>query len=104
MKLITRANKASDAPARWLASYHASRSPKHQQITAALAKLIAPIDPDEVDRIIGNTSWTTEACDECGTYADPLVQLGQEPDYDSSTATICVPCIQKALNLSKDAA
>ena len=57
-------------------------------------------DPDAVDKAIGNESWTRVGCDECGARGD-VVQIGQEPDYESSTAWICAECLAKALQLLK---
>lgn len=42
-------------------------------------------------------------CDECCEKADNVVQIGEEPDYESSTAKICEPCLRKALALIEEA-
>lgn len=36
-------------------------------------------------------------CDECGQECDMLILLGQEPDYESSTAGICKNCLDRAV-------
>lgn len=59
---------------------------------------------DDVARIIGNRSWVAKnACHECKTETWDAVQLGEEPDYESSTATICANCLRAALRLLGDA-
>jgi hypothetical protein len=52
-----------------------------------------------VNKIIGNGSWTTIGCDECGKIVKTVVRLGQEPDYDGHTAWICPDCLRKAIKL-----
>ena len=51
---------------------------------------------DEINSIIGNSSWTTERCSQCGGYNLPVVVVGEVPDYESSTATLCRQCFDKA--------
>jgi hypothetical protein len=38
-------------------------------------------------------------CDECGEDSDTLVQVGEEPDIESSTAELCLGCVKKAYDL-----
>ncbi len=38
-------------------------------------------------------------CNECGKNADIVVQLGQEPDYESATANICLDCLKRAVEI-----
>lgn len=65
------------------------------RVRCALALGPTP-EPDDVDRIIGNKSWTDNRCDECQTQAD-TVQVGQRPDYESRTADLCESCVRRAL-------
>lgn len=59
--------------------------------------------PEDVARIIGNESWCTpQRCHECNDYSWDTVTLGEPPDYESSTATICVGCLRKAVALVED--
>lgn len=53
----------------------------------------------DVSKIIGNSSWTGNVCNECGFSANVLMQLGEEPDYESHTANICYGCLCEAVNL-----
>jgi hypothetical protein len=74
-------------------------------IGAKLAALdVEAATADDVAQIIGNRSWVAkETCDECGAETWDAVQLGEEPDYESSTATICGDCLRAALRLLGDA-
>ena len=63
-------------------------------------KLLAMPDtatPADVAAIIGNTSWASTSCHECGDDVPVTVELGAEEDYESHTACICEPCLVKAL-------
>ncbi len=58
----------------------------------------------EVNDIIGNESWTRmNLCDECGKQPNVLVQVGNEPDYDSHTAWLCLNCLSNANALAQNA-
>ena len=59
---------------------------------------------DDVAQIVGNRSWIAPStCHECGAETWDAVQVGERPDYDSSTATICANCLRAALRLLGDA-
>lgn len=105
MKLVTSTLLAADAVARWKANY---RDPDYGpiggktagQITRELEALGPTPKVKDVNRIIGNDSWTTPPrCDDCGKSPTKVVRLGQEPDIGSNTAHICRSCLQKALDL-----
>lgn len=52
----------------------------------------------DVEAIIGNGSWTRLECDQCGEPVEAVVRFGPEPDYDTSTAFACEPCVAAALD------
>lgn len=58
----------------------------------------------DVEAIIGNSSWTLARfeCDECGQLASEVVEVGEEPDYESATAKLCRSCVEQALAMFKD--
>lgn len=69
-----------------------------------VSKVLKNFDPEtvtkeEVDRTIGDTSWTEHKCSECGDYYSEIFMLGEEPDYESNTAYLCRGCMQEAINL-----
>lgn len=99
MKLITKQQLIESAADRYYQQYSQYKLETwidhHARITAATTE-------DEIADIIGNRAWTHIPCDECDTDVDIAVQLGNEPDYDSHTATLCIPCIEKALLLARE--
>lgn len=59
-----------------------------------------PLTEKRANEILGNDSWTRNRCDECNADVYATVQLGQEPDYESATANICLECLNKAVALA----
>lgn len=57
---------------------------------------------EKANEIIGNSSWTQNKCNECNKDVFVVVQLGEEPDYESSTVNICLNCLNKAVTLIKN--
>ena len=53
---------------------------------------------EDVQRIIGDTAWIP-GCNECGKKSCDVVRVGEEPDYESETAYICLDCAKEALQL-----
>ena len=73
-----------------------------EAIYEKLLKLDSNATAEDVKDIIGNDSWTNLRCDECETDGlDVIIQVGQEPDYDSSTVNLCIDCSVKATSLLK---
>jgi hypothetical protein len=54
---------------------------------------------DEITKIIGNDSWTRNACDECNQDVFTAIQLGEETDWESNTFKICPDCLNKTKTL-----
>ena len=55
---------------------------------------------EDVALAMGNRGWVRQrTCDECGEDSWSCVELGEEPDDESCTATICEGCLRKALAL-----
>lgn len=102
MRLITRKDKAKNAAQQWLNTYNGRGGWKYstngdkEAIYVALVELGPNPDPDDVDRAIGNKSWTECHCDECRTQADEVVEVGEAPDYESATACLCLSCVRYA--------
>jgi len=72
---------------------------RKEEIYRRLSDLSEQATEDGVKAIIGNYSWTTNRCDECGKDVDVTVMLGQEPDYESQTVFVCLDCLEKAIAL-----
>jgi len=99
---ITRATLAAKAAARWAGQYPDKFYGEDKlQIGAALQALGPNPGPDAVDLAIGNGSWTeVPQCNGCGVERAPaVVQVGEEPDYDSATAYLCGNCLIDALRV-----
>jgi hypothetical protein len=105
MKLITKRSKILEVSSLWDRQY-VGRSKIYQDkidIGNRLRKLdLNTVSAKEVDDIIGNGSWTYIRCHECEKSVERAVELGQEPDYESSTANVCFMCLQKATLLITD--
>lgn len=102
MKLIKQSGKAIGVANQWYNTYCVGNGvwrygDDKRIIYEKLIALGDSPDPKDIDRIIGNNSWTSTRCDECGTYnAEDVLMLGEEPDYESATVHICWPCLSKA--------
>jgi hypothetical protein len=108
MKLLTPRIKASETAEAWKLQYRIGsgsdvESDKVDVHNGLVALGLSP-DPVDVDRIIGNKTWTSLHCHECDESCDVAVRLGEDPDYESSTARICLACLRKALALAESVA
>lgn len=100
MRIVSRAGKAVKARESWHNTYYDSRfgwrfGEEKRVKYEALVALGQEPNPDDVDRVIGNPSWTSCRCDECDSTPEFLVMVGQEPDYDANTVHLCAGCITK---------
>ena len=99
MKLITERDLIMGVAEAWSRQYTNASGDK-----AVIKKMLQALDKETATRedvkdIIGNYSWTQITCDECGQYSTLVVQVGQGPDYESNTATLCAECLTKAFKL-----
>ena len=99
MRVISREWLASKAADRWMRQYRDFGCPIKFDIGVALIGLGSNPDPDKVDEAIGNKSWTRITCDQCQSEISKGVEVGQPMTYDSSTATLCGPCLRSSLTL-----
>lgn len=104
MKIITERTLIREVAEKWREAYsdpHWIKDKEKQAIGVNLAALDPErATPADVEAVIGNPSWTNVGeCDECGKAVKALVEVGQDPGYDSSTARICKRCATKALAL-----
>ncbi len=56
------------------------------------------VSAEEVNTLIGS-DWTSKTCNECGVKVKTVVQMGEDLDYESCTANICLDCLKKAVKL-----
>jgi hypothetical protein len=77
--------------------------PEYRLADDVLAALKA-LDPETATSAdvaaAGAPGWVApQRCDECGEESWDAVELGEPPDYESNTATICERCLMRALEL-----
>lgn len=105
MNIITRKSLAAYAAMRWKGRYfnennlHPWLSDDKEKTHSDLIALGENPNPDDVDSIIGNDSWTATICDECGSKNVAVVVIGEPRDYESSTAEICKDCLATAIEM-----
>jgi len=102
MRLITRESNANKAAENWKKQYNYDGVwPDKLEILDRLEKLGVNPFPDDVDSVIGNTSWTRTICYECRAENIDVVEIGEDKDYESYTTEICKACLLEALQLTK---
>ena len=95
MRHVTRRQLAAVAAKRWKTQYDQSHvtevngKPKELICNQLIALGPSP-DPNSVDNVIGNTSWTWYTCDNCDGQVAEAVVL-ENPDYDKQF-TLCKDC------------
>lgn len=100
MELITKKMVIEGVPKRYAAQYpknYMFRNGTESRKILAKLKAAVPLTEQSVKEIIGNASWTELSCDECDESVDAVIVLGQEPDFESKTARICIECLKKAM-------
>ncbi len=96
---VTRQSLANEAASHWHATYDSGEYGADKLVIGRALDALGPTpDPDAVDRVIGNSCWTHYwQCSGCEKLdPDVVVQVGQEPDYESSTAFLCLDCLREA--------
>ena len=105
MKIITKASLISSMADRYKQTYNTDKNAGQALFGMRLMHkehyelLRVATTEDAIGEVMGNRSWTKNKCDECGQDYDVTVQLGEEPDYESATAQICLGCLNKAVEL-----
>lgn len=105
MELITQRGIIEGVLKRWEAQYGTGNDEKGYGINKDEIRLklkalnLKTATAADVDAAIGNSSWTRLDCDECGAAVKEIVVAGQTPDYESSTAGLCINCVAEALEL-----
>lgn len=102
MKVFTPKTLAATALERWRRQYGDNNLALKHLVSDRLEALGPAPAPEQVNEVIGNDGWTRMTCDECGNDNPPVVvQLGQEPDYESRTANVCLECLRKAVTAAE---
>lgn len=105
MKVITKQSLIDNLPERWFNGYGLKdtrsnfRLANNKMALDIYNELIEnkPLTEEKIIKIIGHASWITEYCNECNKPNDYIIEIGQEPDYDSATAKMCINCLNKAV-------
>lgn len=110
MRIVTQRDLIRGVAAKWRGQYqYAIENPEKDarwhtgetkaSIWAALKALdLETATADDVRRIIGNDSWTSLRCDECGTETEQVLMFGTS-GYESSTHSLCAKCVHAAFAL-----
>lgn len=105
MELITLRSQIKKVAAHWKAQnykgnkwgYGDDKKGTYQELLKLNVEVATPQD---VAKIIGNTSWARPTkCGECGGYFDTVIQIGEPKDYESCTAFLCKDCIERGIKL-----
>ena len=108
MKLITKQNRADNVAKEWHETYYVNgkwrycESGDKLEVYRKIIMLRDNPDPDKIDAIIGNTSWTELQCDECDELVDKVVRVGGDIDNGSASADLCFDCIKKLCDITKE--
>lgn len=99
MQLITERDLIRGVAKAWDEQYGTPTDPKYSE--TLVSQRLHELDTEkataqDVAAIIGNDSWTTLRCHECGKDTTTILRLGEPPDYESNTADICPTCIRQA--------
>lgn len=99
MRLITRRDKIREVPKRWRGQYEGSEyHPWAPAIQALLDALdLNTVPREEIDRIIGNDTWTELSCSVCEQDCNVVLRI--EPSLQGSYVQICNTCAVRASNL-----
>jgi len=102
----SRKTLATQAAARWRNTYFVrngeewgnTKNGNTHPVYIKLLKLGKNPNPDDVDEVIGNESWTRLTCDNCNKEINEGVWIGEHLDYESRTTMACVKCLQEGIN------
>ncbi len=93
MEVITERDIIRSVRKMWREQYPAknlSVTPEQKRIYEKLKKLdLNKATAKQINRIIGNDSWTQTVCDECNDYVSLAVKFGN----GSESFTICTDCL-----------
>ena len=103
MKTCRERDQVRTAAQRWRVQYRYGSQIQHD-----ISSRLDLLDPEtasagDVSEIVGNTSWADrKRCDECGQQSWDIVEIGEEPDYESRTCYVCADCLRAALRLLEE--
>lgn len=101
MKLITIRSQIMEVVNSWEQTCWQWHDPEKMRVLRELQSLkLETATAEDVAKIIGNASWVCKKrCHECGERHDTVIEVGEEPDYESATACLCAGCVREALRI-----
>lgn len=74
---------------------------RYSILSLAREDIALPIDnDDDFEHLRGFAEGVS--CDQCGKWKVLTVAVGAVPDYESSTAYLCLPCLRGALEEAEE--
>jgi hypothetical protein len=102
MKIQTMREQVRDVAQCWREVYGSTKYGEEKRVVQSKldALNVESATALDVAKIIGNGSWVQQKqCNECGIKTWDSVEIGEKPDYESQTATVCIKCLHKAVAL-----
>lgn len=100
ISLTTRQEVINGAVDRFERQYGSGHWPVHAAKIAPLKALKRDAGyADEINRIIGNTGWTSLQCEECDQSVEVVASLGTDSEWGGPAVSVCEECLSKALNM-----
>lgn len=95
MEIITQKDLIKNVYIEWAEQYDL-RSKDTPESFKKIGKKLKELDlnkasAEEVNKIIGNNTWTTVSCDECSRNVDHAIY------FDKADMIICVECLSEAI-------
>ena len=100
ISILTAEENIRRAPERWSDQYDhlvGDSWEPYQEKSRELAALVWPFTKEDVERIIGNKSWTTLTCDICNNEAHSLLNLEIDPSYGLCACRSCLEMWSKRI-------
>lgn len=96
MEVVTKEHLCQNIEKHWRNQYPDTRNETLERL-----RELSPKTEQGIIDIVGNSTWTDIRCDECKELVDMVVVVGEKPNYESYTASICPKCLRKAMKLLK---
>lgn len=96
MKTMTVEDRIANVADRWKAQYFGSQwmSVRMMDVWSKLKALPENATAAQVAAIVGNDTWTSIRCYECGQHVEVVIVLNETEDYN--TFAICEGCLNAA--------
>ena len=94
IKIIQRRDLIRGVARKWNFHYRNTSDGGKVEIGRNLQALdLETCSPQDVDAIIGNSTWTENDCDGCKRDLPMLIHIGPEPDYEVRYLRLCLECL-----------